>query len=111
MSESIPTPDTTTIDGINIEFITFMLPPAMTIEGVENLAAELKQLPLAEKTHLALDASQVENITTPGLQLIISLEKTVTAQGGTLTITHMRDLFIHNFKDAGLESLLRQASR
>ena len=87
--------------------LLFVLPAMMTIESVETLAAEMKQLPLAEKTRLRLDASHVENITTPGLQLIISLEKTLAAQGGALTIQGKRDSFINAFKETGLESLLK----
>ncbi|MDX2073357.1 MAG: STAS domain-containing protein [Alphaproteobacteria bacterium] len=90
--------------------LNFALPPVMTIETAEALAAELKQLPLAEKTSLTLDVSQVQNITSPGLQLIVSLEKTITAQGGRLTITGERDAFVCVFKDAGLGSMLGQSS-
>ena len=87
--------------------ISFILPPLMTIETAEALAAELKQLLLAEKTCLTLDASHVENITTPGLQLILSLEKTLSDQGGTLTINGKRDSFMHAFSDVGLASVLK----
>ena len=78
----------------------------MTIENAEALAAELKQLPLAEKATLTLDASQVETITTPGLQLIVSLGKTLDVQGGTLIISGPKDSFARAFRDTGLESLL-----
>lgn len=87
--------------------ISFTLPPVMNIETAEALAAEFKQLPLAEKSSLTLDASQVETITTPGLQLIVSLEKTLVAQSGTLVINGKRDSFVHAFRDAGLESVLK----
>lgn len=83
----------------------------MNIETAELLAAELKQLPLEEKTSLALDASQVEIITTPGLQLIVSLGKTLEAQGGTLLITGRKQAFDDAFRDAGLESLLGRTSQ
>ncbi len=91
---------------VSVVSTPFVLPAVMTIETAESLAAELKQLPLSEKTNLTLDASQVETITTPGLQLIVSLEKTLSAQGGSLTIQGQREPFIHAFKYTGLESLL-----
>lgn len=85
---------------------SFTLPATITIESIEALAAEFKQWPFAEKTHLTLDASQVENITTPGLQLIVALEKTLSSQGGVLTVASMKESFINAFKDAGLASVL-----
>ena len=88
----------------------FVLPPTMTVENAEALAAELKQLPLAEKTCLTLDAAGVQTITTPGLQLIAALQKTLADQGGTLSITGQPEHFIRAFKDTGLESVLGQSS-
>ena len=90
--------------------LSFALPPVMTIEMAEALAAELMRLPIAENTSLTLDATRVESITTPGLQLIVSLEKALAVQGGTLTICGARDAFIHACKNAGLESLLGASS-
>lgn len=86
--------------------LSLTLPPTMTIETAETFAAELKQLPLAEKTQLTLDAACVETITTPGLQLVVSLAKTLEAQSGKLTIINPRESFKHAFSDSGLESLL-----
>ena len=77
----------------------------MTIDMVEAVAAEMKQLPLPEKTHLILDASQLEAITTPGLQLIVALEKTIASQGGILTIQSAPESLVHALKDTGLEML------
>lgn len=87
-----------------------VLPSLMTIESSQDLAATFKQLSLGEKSSLTLDASQVENITTPGLQLIASLQKTLVAQGGELVIKGARETFIHAFKDSGLESLIEASS-
>lgn len=97
-------------DGREQPPLAFALPPVMSIETAEALAAEFKQLPLAEKTSLILDASQVENITTPGLQLIVSLGKTLEAQGGTLIINGQKDSFTRAFRDTGLENLLGKSS-
>ncbi len=85
----------------------FTLPPMMTIETAEALCAELKQIPLIGKTGLILDASEVEHITTPGLQLIVALEKTLSTQGGALSITNKKDWFIRALQDAGLENTAR----
>jgi len=85
---------------------TFALPSGMTIETIETLAAEFKQMLLAEKSCLTLDASQVGSITTPALQMMVSLEKTLCAQGGSLDFSGQSEAFIQACKDAGLESLL-----
>ncbi|MEI7669994.1 MAG: STAS domain-containing protein, partial [Pseudomonadota bacterium] len=88
------------------ENISFLLPTFMTIETVGTLAAEFKQWSLPKKICVTLDASQVENITSPGLQLIVALEKTLTRNGNALTIIGKKELFIQAFKDAGLENFL-----
>lgn len=84
----------------------FKLPSVMTIETAEALASELKQLSLSECNSLTLDASNVENITTTGLQLIISLEKNISSSGGLFTIKGGGESFVCAFRDAGLENLL-----
>lgn len=97
--------------GVQNAEARFVLPSAMTVETAEALAAELKQLPLVEKTNLTLDASQVEAITTPGLQLVVSLEKALSAQGGTLTVGGGREAFLRAFQDAGLGSVIGKSPR
>jgi anti-anti-sigma regulatory factor len=84
----------------------FALPAIMTIETAETLAIEFKQLIFERDASLTLDASHVENITTPGMQLIASLKKSITAQGGTLIINGTRTPFVHALTDAGLKNLL-----
>ena len=86
----------------SLDVISFTLPALMTIEAAEVLAAELRQLPLAEKTHLALDASRLENISTPGVQLILSLKKTLSSRGVALAINGQRDSFIRSLNEMGL---------
>lgn len=94
----------------NKDSTPFALPSAMTIETIEALAAECKQWPLADKSQLTLDASAVEAITTPGIQLILSLEKTLAARGGAFRITGAKEHFLRAFKDAGLDSVVSKAS-
>lgn len=87
--------------------LAFTLPSTMTIENAELVAADLKQLSFTEKADLIIDASHVEHITTPGLQLLIALEKTLTAQGGTLMIKNGRPSFTQAFLEAGIDNLLK----
>jgi anti-anti-sigma regulatory factor len=88
----------------------FNLPPVMTIETADAVAAELKQLVITDKTHLTLDVSKVEQITTPGLQLMVSLEKSLTQHGGVLTIVGSQPLFTRTLHDIGCEHLLTPAT-
>jgi len=90
------------------EALSFTLPEIMTIETAEVLAGELKQLPLSGKMTLGLDASRVESITTPGIQLIVALEKALTAQGGTLKMSGKRESFNNALRDLGLERLIKE---
>ena len=110
MNEGLLPTYNTTNDGNIDNIISFLLPAVMTIETAEQLAADLKQLSFAEKANLTLDASQVETITSPGLQILVSLEKTLTALGGVLTIEGRRDAFVRALKDTGLESVLVASS-
>jgi anti-anti-sigma regulatory factor len=84
----------------------FSLYPVMNIETADALAVEIKQISLTEKSSFTLDASRVETLTTPGIQIIVSLEKALAAQGGTLRIIGRKDHFNQSFRDAGLERLL-----
>jgi anti-anti-sigma regulatory factor len=89
---------------------TISLPSSLTIETVESFAEELKSFHWEEKPHLTLDASTNESINTTGLQLILSLHKTVQAQGGTLAICGGSESMAHAFKDLGLEGIFTQLS-
>lgn len=96
------------MDSASKDVIIYTLPPVVAIESVENIAADFKQWLFEEKSIVAVDASQVETITTPGLQLLVSLQKTVVAHGGTLTINGKRESLINALKDAGLTSMAVQ---
>ncbi len=80
-----------------------MLPSAMTIATVETLATQLNDLP-ANSQLVTLDASGTEIITTPGVQLLLSLHKTLTARGSALTVTNASDALAASFEQLGLKS-------
>lgn len=90
----------------DVEEITYTLPSSMTVETVEAQAAELKQLPIKEKARLVIDASQLEAITTPGIQLLLSLEKSLVTFSGELVIKNSKPNIHHTFATLGLEHLL-----
>lgn len=78
------------------------LPSLMNIETVAELAELLKPAIGKESSSLRLDAAAVEHITTPGLQLLLALSKSITAQGGALSITRATRTFSASLQDAGL---------
>ncbi len=84
------------------------LPAVINIENIELLTNEFKQLLSTKKSILTLDATKIESITTAGLQLIISLEKTMSASGGNLFVKNSSEAFVSALKDEGLENLYQQ---
>ena len=90
--------------------LSFTLPTIMNIETAEHLVGELRKLPSAQNTDLVLDASHVESLTIPGIQLLVSLEKSLTANGGKLTINQRSDSFIYALKDTGFYVLFSKSS-
>ena len=92
------------------EILYYTLPSLMTVETAEVVAAELKQLPIADKVQLTIDASSLEQITTPGLQLLVSLEKTIAQHGGIFRINGARESFLKIMRNVGLESLCSGSS-
>lgn len=64
------------------------LPATLTIDTVETVTAELADKVKGEAGQvLVLDASALESITTPGVQLLISVHKTLSDAGGQLKVT------------------------
>lgn len=78
-----------------------LLPTELTIHTAEQVAAEWKTLPI-QPGQLVLDASRLENITTPGVQLLLSLEASLQAAGGSLRVVHPRSEHAHLFDILGL---------
>lgn len=85
--------------------VTYTLPSAMTADSAEALTENLSQLPLSPKTHVALDASQVEHLTTSGVQILTALEKSLRQTEGVLEITGQPAFFTQALSDLGLEWL------
>ncbi len=83
------------------------LPSAMTIETVDALASTLKEKEFAPPV-LILDAEQTEIITTPGIQLLLSLAKSLEVRGIGLAITKQRTSFIQAFEQLGLAACLSE---
>ena len=79
----------------------YSLPTAMTIETVEAVVADLKQLSVQSST-LTLDASETEIITTAGAQVLLSFAKALEVKGANLAVKNARPSFSHTFLQLGL---------
>lgn len=86
--------------------ISLKLPNEMTIDVAEDIGTEFKNQFLERSGNVVLDASEVVNITTPGIQLIVSLEKFLTSKGYTLNVTGASEGCICAIRDLGLEHLI-----
>lgn len=87
-----------------------LLPVSITIESVEDVAKEMKALRLDKCRQVVLDFSQVDVMTTPGLQLLVALEKSLAATNGALVLNHMKPGISALLKEAGLERFTRTAA-
>lgn len=63
----------------------FRLPPTISIETAAVLQQQLSDL-LRDHSELTLDGSDVTFITTPGIQLLVSVQKTLAARGGVCAV-------------------------
>ena len=82
--------------------LTYILPSELTA-GTANSATEaLRQMPVTPGSVLSLDASQVENITSSGAQLLVSMHKSVRLAEAKLSITDYPPFFSQALADMGL---------
>jgi len=85
---------------------TMELPSSVTMDVVEELFAEMKQLKLDSFESFTLDASKVTTITTPGVQLIVSLDRSLKEQNVKLSLINPTENFSQTFQLLGLGSTL-----
>ena len=88
--------------------LVLVLPETVTIENVEDLCAEARQINVLPEATLIIDASHTEILTTPGIQLLIAIAKSVQNAGGKLVISNPREPFKQSFAALGLGSRLTQ---
>lgn len=87
----------------------FALPSSLTIECAEALASSIVKQGVPDRGEtFTLDASHTEIITTPGVQVILALSKTIAASGGKLSILKPSDTFIRNFEILGFTAELNE---
>lgn len=84
----------------------FVLPEALTIENVAEVAAGIRALQPGKGMVLTIDAAQTDIITTPGVQLLLSLSSAMQGQGGKLLIVRPRESFVLACNALGVASQL-----
>lgn len=84
------------------------LPASLTIETVEALAAFFLEHKPSGQTALTLDVSPIEVITTPGVQLLVSLAKTLETLNVALNIEGARPAFAQTLQQLGLSAYFAQ---
>ncbi|MFT6557610.1 STAS domain-containing protein [Sneathiella sp.] len=84
-------------------------PPVLNLTAAEELKEKFTHSIVAQ-ADLICDASDVTNLTTPCLQVIISAGKTMEQNGDTFTILNPSVPFIQAFDDLGLMEIYQKWS-
>lgn len=87
---------------------TFTFPETVTIQNVEAVADDVKKLSLQSGETLTLDAGNTAAITTPGIQLTLSLAAALEQNGGKLVIANPKQEFKQSFEALGLAQKFSQ---
>lgn len=88
-------------------FHTIAIPSVLDITGAPALLARCKEL-AQTNSPIAIDASGVERITTPALQVLVALLKKRRTQGFATTIAPQSEHFMTTVKTLGLTSFFEQ---
>ncbi len=88
-----------------VEGKTYALPAVLGITSVEAVQSLLEEA-LHENGTVTVDASQVDRITSPGVQQLISLGHSLQQSDRTLHLTHMPNAMKEAFADLGLNDIL-----
>lgn len=87
---------------------TLVIPSILDITSAETFLASLKDIsPLSA---LTLDAEKVERITTPGVQLLLSIDNSLKKGGGKFILQSSSDVFNTALIDLGFEDKLNEWS-
>lgn len=87
---------------------SFTLPAILDLETVETVVKETAPWLEEQGLTLTLDASPVDIIMAPGVQLLLSINKTLVQSGGKLIVKQPSEFFVSIFKSLGLLTLLAQ---
>lgn len=82
--------------------VCFPLPEHMGIESIESTANALSLLPMDDTAGITLDASAIQHITTPAVQLLCVFEKMLVSHGSFLRLANPSTATQSAFSDLGL---------
>jgi anti-anti-sigma regulatory factor len=85
------------------------LPESMDIASAQELFKTFTGY-TKKPADITLDASKVERITTPAIQLILALAKTLEADKHSLSIASPSEQFVAAFEDLGLQDEITAGS-
>ncbi len=94
----------------NVMSLVMSLPPRLNIETIETVTKELQAVSFKAGSVFTLDVANVESISTPGGQLIVSLQKALKDAECQLVITGRSESFDNFFKDIGFPPLPDQSA-
>ncbi len=91
---------------------TLVIEEDITIASVQSVVDSIKGLELSSGEILALDMQSTCNMSTPGVQLLFSLDKMLRADGGKLMLRSSDHLKENDmFKSAGFSSHIEEWSQ
>lgn len=92
--------------------LSFQLPEMLVIDTCTGLHGQLSLLvaDTGAGTAVTLDAAGVERMTTPGLQVICALEKSLSAQQGKLRVVNASPAFAEACTVLGFQSTYQRWS-
>ena len=85
--------------SVEIDAPSFVLPPVLDLVAVQGIVERLLSM---RGRDLVLDASGVERIGTPGIQVLLSAAKTWTADGVKLSCINVSEMFSQNLATIGV---------
>ncbi len=62
------------------------LPSMLTMENIEEFFLEARKINISEGVHVEINAAELDSITTPGLQVLLSLARSVAQANGQFQI-------------------------
>ncbi|MEI7669487.1 MAG: STAS domain-containing protein [Pseudomonadota bacterium] len=99
----------TTLGYVKGNMIYFRLQKSMDIEIVGEIFVSLQDLlsqAKSRKINFTLESNEVENITTPAIQLLVALVNTIMRQGGTFIVKNPSREFVDSVTMLGVAGLL-----
>jgi anti-anti-sigma factor len=87
------------------KMVNVTLPPVLDIPGSEALRDSILDA-LAPGMNLTLNSEQVEQVTTPGLQILLAVAECAARREATFKVVHPSEALIEAFRESGLFSNL-----